>query len=93
MLVMSNLEVTDIVVEKIQKTWEVIEPQWVTETEPVRFCGIETYKSKEGNYFAGQQSFAKEVLKCHDRKEFAASPLQDNFEPEEELDRTREEIH
>ena len=34
----------------------------------------------------------KEALKRHDYKEFAASPMKDNFEPEEELDRTREEI-
>lgn len=92
MLVMSNPEITNMVVEKIQKTWEVTKPQWVTETEPVRFCGIEIYKNNEGDYFAGQQSFVKEVLKRHNCKEFAASPLKDNFEPEEELDRTREEI-
>ena len=34
----------------------------------------------------------QEALKRHDYKEFAASPMKDNFEPEEELDRTREEI-
>ena len=49
MLIMSNREFTNMVVEKIQKTWEVTKPQWVTETEPVRFCGIEIYKNKEGD--------------------------------------------
>ena len=47
-------KITDMVVEKIQKkTWEVTKPQWATETEPVRFCGTEVYKNKEGDYFAG----------------------------------------
>ena len=49
MLIMSNREIANMVEEKIQKTWEVTKPQWVTETEPVRFCGIEIYKNKEGD--------------------------------------------
>ena len=64
--------------------------------EPLRDCGTEIFKYRHGDFMACQNVYTKELLNRHDawkRGKSTSIPARDASEPEEELDRTTEEIH
>ena len=48
--------------ERIKKEWDISQPEWLGSEKPVRFLGIDIWKTEEG-IFLSQESYGKDILK------------------------------
>ena len=79
-------EVVEKGLQCFRKTWETSEPTWVTAKEPVRYCGMELSRTEQGDYFANQCSYLREVVRRHGMEDLcSAQIMKDPQEPEDEL--------
>lgn len=70
--------------QTFRRTWKTSEPTWVGPGEPIQYCGLES---------RDQCSYIKEVLQRHSMEDVASTQvMKDGQEPEEELDKTQEQI-
>ena len=82
-------EIVEGGLQSFRKTWETSEPTWVGDREPVRYCGMELSRTEQGDFFANQCSYLREVVRRHGMEDLcSAQMMKDSQEPEDELDRT-----
>ena len=48
--------------ERIKKEWDISQPEWLGSEKPVRFLGIDIWKTEEG-IFLSQDTYGKDILK------------------------------
>ena len=48
--------------KRIKEEWDISPPEWLGPHKPVRFLGVDIWKTEEG-IFLTQESYAKDVLK------------------------------
>ena len=84
-------EIVEGGLQSFRKTWETSEPTWVGDAEPVRYCGMELSRTEQGDFFANQCSYLREVVRRRGMEDLcSAQMMKDSHdqEPEDELDRT-----
>ena len=62
-LVAMEKEGIGAVFEAIKKKWVCSEEEMVEEEKPMRFCGFEIQKRREGGFWIGQSGYLKDLLK------------------------------
>ena len=82
-------EIVEGGLQSFRKTWETSEPTWVGDREPARYCGMELSRTEQGDFFANQCSYLREVVWRHGMEDLcSAQMMKESQEPEDELDRT-----
>ena len=82
-------EIVEGGLQSFRRTWETSEPTWVGDREPVRYCGMELSRTEQGDFFANQCSYLREIVRRYGMEDLcSAQMMKDSQEPEDELDRT-----
>ena len=91
LLVLSEERIVGEAWRQIRQKWETSAPQWANSEEPLRFCGLAILRQENGDFFAGQNAFIRELVKRRSMtNEFSALPCRNVPEPEEEFEKSPE---
>ena len=79
--------------KELRARWEATDLDWAGQQAPVRFCGMDIYRDWNGSYHASQRAYVRELVKRHGLDGASQNmPIPTFDEPEEEADRTAEEV-
>ena len=62
MLITAEDPVIQAVIRELRNTWATSDPEFAAEDKPIRFCGFNLHKLREGGFLLNQQDFIQDLL-------------------------------
>ena len=74
LLVLSEKRIAQEVIKTISSRWDVSEPEWLSDTRPTKFLGVEIWEFPEG-IFINQEKYLMDVLRRNGQEDGVSSGI------------------